>query len=588
MNQLGGVDYENTIFSPRWFLENCLWIVDKDANLVRFKLNREQDLLLRHVEICLANSLPVRILLLKARQIGATTFFTALGFWYAAMHTNAHYGIVAHRLDSAQSIFDKCKLFYNNLEPALRPATTQFSSEGIKFDKKGGRGINSKISFATVNEGVYRGQTLGFLHLTELAFWDSVDVRAVENSLSPTVPDKPFTFIIRESTANGYNHFKSLWDRTMQGEETNYTPFFFGWQDHEEYRRRVPPGFQLTEREMELKERFGLTDEQIAWRRYQIETNYDGNEEAFRQEFPMTPEEAFIAAGAGVFAAETIQRGYELAREPERVAIQSVPVHEKLLVWERPEEREEKVYAKKAEWSYEKQEYVYVDTELLLEKVRYKTPYTIGVDTSGLGADWNQVVVINNITKAMAARFGIKTINDEELAKIVVEIARMYNDALIAPEVNFSHEICNYILKLGYENVYFTENIQREDIKVVSVTYGWRTTGKTKPAMISLLRSRLKENPGLIPDKGFWYEAEYYIIENTQRNVMNAASGHHDDIIIATAIAMYVSDSMQTKQSPVVVKERLEIPENSVFGRLLGYEKKRKAKLKKGLYSNHA
>ena len=40
MNQLGGVDYENTIFSPRWFLENCLWIVDKDANLIRFKLNR--------------------------------------------------------------------------------------------------------------------------------------------------------------------------------------------------------------------------------------------------------------------------------------------------------------------------------------------------------------------------------------------------------------------------------------------------------------------------------------------------------------------------------------------------------------------
>ena len=127
---------------------------------------------------------------------------------------------------------------------------------------------------------------------------------------------------------------------------------------------------------------------------------------------------------------------------------------------------------------------------------------------------------------------------------------------MIAPEVNFSHEICNYILKLGYENVYFTENIQREDIKVVSVTYGWRTTGKTKPAMISLLRSRLKENPGLIPDKGFWYEAEYYIIENTQRNVMNAASGHHDDIIIATAIAMYVSDSMQTKQSPVVKSVR--------------------------------
>jgi hypothetical protein len=591
-NVLTGIEYERTIFSPRWYMENMLYIVDKNGNLIKFKLNKEQRALLRHIEFCLGNGIPVRMIILKARQIGLTTFCVGFGYWHTSMNKNKNYGIVAHRLDSAQSIFEKTKIFYNNIPRELRPQTTQFSSEGIKFDKKDGTGINSRIQFATVSEGVFRGQTLSYLHLSECAFWDG-NVQAIENSLSPTVALAPGTIIIRESTANGYNQFKEDWDRAVRG-DSDYTPFFFGWQDHEEYQLPAPKGFgeTLTDKEKKLKEKFKLTDDQLYWRRRTIANDYKGNEMWFEQEYPMTPEEAFVASGTSVFGNETIKAGYEMAKAPiDEIDLKSYPVYEKLQIWEYPRTETEKIYAKKSEWNFDKQEYEYVDTDLLLEELTYKTPYTVGIDTSGLGSNMNQVVVVDNTTKRMVARFGTKIISEEHLAMIAVEIAKMYNDALIAPEVNYSHEICNFILKLGYKRLYITENVTRQDGKIVSgIEYGWKTTTSTKPPIISALRARINADPSCIPDKEFWYEAEYYIMEDVQKNIMNASSGHFDDIIMATAIAMYVSDSPQSKQTRMVVRDVKEQQggENFLFGLLRKQKQSGKTKIRKGLYRNNA
>ena len=254
------------------------------------------------------------------------------------------------------------------------------------------------------------------------------------------------------------------------------------------------------------------------------------------------------------------------------------------MIWEKPQLEEYKEYAKRSVWSDDEQQYVLVDTDIVVEEVTRKIPYTVAIDTSGMGSDKNQVVVINNITKKMAARYEKKNIAEEHLAMLAVEIAQMYHDALIAPEVNYSHEICNYILKLGYKNMYITENITRQDNKIMGgISYGFRTTTATKPAIISALRSRLTANPNLIEDRGFWEEAEYYIITDVAKNIMNAAPGKHDDVVMATAIANYVSDSFQSKQSAMVVKEKVANP--MIYDVM---RKKKKTVIRKGLYTNHA
>lgn len=579
----------NKIKNPRWFIENMLVITNKVGKQVPFKLNEEQSKLMDHIEICLANDLPIRMIVLKARQIGSTTFFSAFGFWLAAMNMNKAYGIVAHRLDSAKSIYEKCKMYLNNLEKEMQPQTIQNSSEGINFNTKEGRGINSKIMFSTVSEGVFRGQTLTFLHLTECAFWEG-DIQAIENSIAPTIPYEAGTAIARESTANGYNAFKDDWDSAIRG-DNGYTPFFFGWQDHKEYSLKMPVGFIKTREEEDLQERFKLTDDQIFWRRSTIDRDYKGNIEWFRQEYPMTPAEAFVTSGASVFDSESLVKGLDGVVEPVEVKLKSYETFERLLVWEEAKIEEEKVYATNMVWSFEKQEYEEIPTELLLDTYYYETPYTIGIDTSGMGADKNQIVVIDNITKNMVARYEKKDINEEYLAMLAVEIAKMYNNAMIVPEVNYSHEITKYIMDdrhCGYKNVYIRENITRMDQAISSLEYGWKTTTATKPAMISHLRSMVNANPETIKDEGFWREAEYFIIHDVQKNIMGAATGKHDDIIIATAIAMYVSSSMQSKQTLKRVRGKNENEDSFLVKRLKEEYRPRNKQIRRGIYKNNA
>ena len=177
---------------------------------------------------------------------------------------------------------------------------------------------------------------------------------------------------------------------------------------------------------------YDLNDSQLYWRRIKINNDYDGNELWFQQEYPLTPQEAFIASGMGVFDGETIKRGYLGVSKPIfEKQINSVMVKEKLLVWEKPESKIEVEMNQLVRYNEDIQDYEYVDGDIEVARSEVFANYTLAVDTSGLGADYNQLVVWHNIKKTMVARFGIKNINEEKLAKIVVEVAQYYNDALV-------------------------------------------------------------------------------------------------------------------------------------------------------------
>jgi hypothetical protein len=71
-------------------------------------------------------------------------------------------------------------------------------------------------------------------------------------------------------------------------------------------------------------------------------------------------------------------------------------------------------------------------------------------------------------------------------------------------------------------------------------------------------------------------------MEDSRLNKMNAATGHHDDIIMAAAIAMYVSDSFQAKQTRMIVREKM----GEMFPNMI--KSKKKIKMRKGVYNNNA
>lgn len=584
--------YEEVFANPRSFIESFCYITTKDGKFQLLKLNYPQIKMMEIVEDCLKRKVPIRIRVLKARQMGFSTLISALGYWWAAMNENSSYAVVAHKEASAQSIFNKNKIFFDNMPLAMKPKTDKFNSEQISFNTADGKGLRSKIFFGTAGGGeLFRGETILFMHKSEIAFWED-KTGVLKKSLNATVPYAPFSAIIEETTANGYNEFKDGWDRSVRGEDAYY-PLFVGWNEMVEYQIPVGPGFKLKEKELKMQMEYDLTDAQLNWRRYKIDNDYNGNELWFQQEYPLTPEEAFISSGMGVFDGETIKQGYVACSKPIRkMKLQTVLCREELMIWEEPEEKEIIEYQQLTRWNVEDQKYETYDGDIVTAEMTVYANYTIGIDTAGMGADINQIVVWHNVKKKMVARFGKKNLNEEELAKAAVEIARYYNNALLAPEVNFSHSICNFMVDLGYKNIYITESVVRIDKRSQSLEYGWKTTKSTKAPLISTLRAHLNDTPSVIPDKDFWYEAEYYVLENVASNIMNAVAGHHDDIIMAAAIAHYVSNSFQSKQSYTTRVGKADKSKQN-YG-ILGmthkdlFSNKKTNKLRKGVYNNNA
>src|SRR5207237_5435008 len=98
----------------------------------------------------------------------------------------------------------------------------------------------------------------------------------------------------------GGEMFDDEWERAGAGER-RWPPVFLPWHEFSDYQM---PGIAIEEptpEECALRERFELTDAQLAWRRWSIANNTRGDIRLFRQEFPASPEEAFIQSGLPFF-----------------------------------------------------------------------------------------------------------------------------------------------------------------------------------------------------------------------------------------------------------------------------------------------
>ena len=607
-------DIKEYIGEPRKFIENFCYIVTKNATFELLKLNKPQSIVMDYVEDCLKNKKPIRVRILKARQMGFSTYISALGFWWATMNETSSYAVVAHKEDSTKSIFDKNRIFYENLPLALRPKTNRFNSETISYDYIGKSGVSdglkSRIFFGTAGGSeLFRGETILFMHKSEKAFWENVDV--LNKSLNASVPQLPFSAIFDESTANGFNHYKDEWDSSVKG-INDYKPFFFGWNIMDDYVMEVEENFEFLPIEEEYMLINDLTREQMRWRRAKLVNDYSydltdialDDIDHFKQEYPLTPEEAFISSGRSVFNSKIVAEGLAWSRKNRPIAsyeIESIPIREELVVYEEPEMEEIIEYDQIVEFDVEAQKYVYKDTELMVGKSYRYANYLIAIDTSGSGMDWNVITVWHTYKKVKVAQWRKHTINEEDLAKVAVEIARYYNNAMIAPEINFSHSLVGFIEDLGYDNLYIGESFTRIDKKKETLEYGWKTTTVTKPLLVSSMKKALNDNFKMCPDVEFWEEAEYYLQAKSPsgKDTYNASSGHHDDTVMSSMIGRFLCDSIMVKQNYTISKDKMifkdmrkhnlnDIMVSKGRGLLVGSNQKKSKTYKKGVFRNDA
>jgi len=194
---------------------------------------------------------------------------------------------VRRRASASSNLFQIVRRFHDHTPEDIRPSVSTSNAEELLFDRIDSGYI---VSVAT-KEGTGRSATAQLLHASEAAFWSDLPLQMA--SLMQTVPDLADTEVIIESTANGYNDFRSQWRKAEAG-ESEFLPVFLPWSLDPGYRKELPEGFSMDAEESKLADLYDLDKEQIAWRRSKI--SQLGSPDWFAQEYPLTPSEAFISS----------------------------------------------------------------------------------------------------------------------------------------------------------------------------------------------------------------------------------------------------------------------------------------------------
>lgn len=293
-----------------------LIIKDKKGNLIPFVWNTPQrKLYYDHILPKLLTDKPIRLRILKARQMGFSTLIEAFGFWWTWTNFGQSGAVMAHDESTARKLYDMYRTFYGNLDPALRPQTERANTGEMKFSKL----VSSMIVMtAESRHGSGRGGTLQFLHTSETAFYK--DAESALTALLQSLADTAHYF--DESTANGVGgRFYNDWQLSEEG-ETDMIPCFFGWYELEEYQipfatRQERQLFeaQLTQEEKTMQETYNLSLEQLNWRRATIRNKCGNNVKVFMQEYPSNAKEAFLTSGRPVFDLWYCMNEYDRTRK---------------------------------------------------------------------------------------------------------------------------------------------------------------------------------------------------------------------------------------------------------------------------------
>jgi hypothetical protein len=306
-----------------WRLNNLYKVINKDSGKVTtFKLNWAQAQL--YDELHFLN------IILKARQLGFTTFIQLFMLDECLFNSNTRCAVIAHNLKDAQAIFDdKIKFPYDNLPEAIRAARPTIKDSASELKLSNNSAIRVGVSF--------RGGTLNYLHISELgkiAAKYPDKAREIRTGALNTIQAGQVCFI--ESTAEGedgdfYQMCQTAQSKARMGSRLTALDFkfhFFPWHKAPEY-RIDPEGVVIDAEAQRYFEKLALESNIIipadkqAWWVKKLETQM----EDMGREFPSTPEEAFAASVEGAFYGSQMAKAEAQGRIGEFKALAHLPVH---------------------------------------------------------------------------------------------------------------------------------------------------------------------------------------------------------------------------------------------------------------------
>jgi hypothetical protein len=432
-----------------------------------------------------------RNIVLKARQMGMTTWAAGRFFLKTITQPGTLTLEVAHTQEAAEEIFRIVHRFVDFLPESLREGplrTSRVNVRQIVFPE-----IDSQyrvVSAGDRNAG--RGLTVQNLHCSELSRWPGDPAETLAGLRASMAPGAEQ---ILESTPDGVGGcFHEEWQKAG---ETGMVRHFFPWWLEQRYRSKAVDKESLTEEERELMSRNGLDMEQISYRR-QIRANFRG---LARQEYAEDEESCFLASGDSVFELGAIE-----ARLATMVAPAEVRRNGELEIWLPPLKGKE---------------------------------YLVAVDPAGGGSegDYSAAQVLELETGLQCAEFA-GHVGGLELARLVTELALEYNGSWLVVERN-NHG--SGILAL-IENVCGYGRVYRQGGQL-----GWLTTSMSRPAALGRLDAGLVERPECFQSRRLLAECRCFV--RLPDGGSGARPGTHDDRVMAMAIGLAARAELVGKAS---------------------------------------
>ena len=495
----------------------------EDLQLRPLRFNEAQEYLWTIIAPKLDRREKVWLMILKARQEGVSTFVEALILARTVLEDLVHSLIIAHETKPTELLWEMAELMID-----------QSPLKAVKH-KRGTRLSLGRSYLDIVTAGspeASRASNLTCLHGSEDAFWP--DPRAL-TALMQTLPASVDTFCFHESTANGKigrgAMFYEEWKRAVAG-ESDFIPVFLPWFKLPKYSLPHLPITELDKEERALKSSFGVTDDQLAWRRWCLKAKCRGDLNLLHQEFPATAEEAFVASGLPFFTAADLMP------------------HEET-IWNGNKYRVD-LDGKLKE-----------DAAGPITLFRYPQAghqYVIGAD-SAMGIldakhSRSAAEVIDMGTLEQVAEYDA-SVDPHIFAKQLVGLARAYHDAVLAPEVQSSgggggREVLVYIQQEKYYNLHRWKQVERTQHKVQkSFLLGWETNARSRPRMLARIREAIREKSATIHSRKLLQQLSD--LGESDAGRIQALAGH-DDLVFAWGIALMSRSENYTSKIPGAVR----------------------------------
>lgn len=313
----------NRLADQYWRLNNLYYIIDKMGKKVKFKFNWAQQEL--YWQLWYFN------LLLKARQLGMTTFICILFLDAALFNKTTSCGIIAHNREDTEKFFDKkIKFAYDNLPEEIKKARKPKTDSAKQYKFSNGSSISVGTSL--------RSDTLQFLHISEygkICARYPEKAKEIRTGAINTIQAGNWCFM--ESTAEGnygdfYTITQSAMNKARAGAELtplDFKFFFFPWWKHPEYflasteKITVPPELKEYFYELEQVEKIKLSQDQKNW----YIKKYELQQDEMMREYPSTPEEAFAVPLRGAYYEVQMRRMIIEGRLTKVPYDETIPVH---------------------------------------------------------------------------------------------------------------------------------------------------------------------------------------------------------------------------------------------------------------------